>query len=45
VNVNVSLSLIKHMTANRLGDVEVQIQEFLNLTLSTMSGGVVRFTL
>lgn len=42
VNVNVSLSLIKHMTVNRQGDVGVKVQEFLNLTLG---GGVVRFTL
>jgi hypothetical protein len=42
VNVNVSLSLIKNMTVNRQGDVGVQLQEFLNLTLG---GGFVRFTL
>jgi hypothetical protein len=42
VNVNVLLSLIKDMTVKRQGDLGVQLQEFLNLTLG---GGVVRFTL
>jgi len=42
VNVNVLLSLIKHMTVKRQRDLGVQLQEFLNLTLS---GGIVRFTL
>jgi len=42
VNVNVLLSLIKHMTVKRQRDLGVQLQEFLNLT---MGGGIVRFTL
>jgi hypothetical protein len=42
VNVNILLSLIKHMTVKRQRDLGVQLQEFLNLTLG---GGIVRFTL